>query len=396
MLTDNAPSNFSSFDTVQKIGTRMLESESLLLDRWRQRVRALETARDLDVPTLNDHIPLLIRDIASAFIEYGAQNSPDKGAPGTQETDHGMVREASDSAEAHGVQRLSDGFDLSEVVAEYSMIRDVIFEFAAESGLKLGPETISCVNSVIDVAISRAVKTYAAHRAAQLSAAHDQHLAFVSHDLRTPLQAISLTVSRLILLGNAAGNDGNTLKAATVLQRNVDQLVKLVEGILNPQNPATESGVPKPHARDVNLWPLVERIVLECLPIANNRGVKVVNAVDVQLSAYIDAPMLSRVLQNLLSNAIQAEDGGEIIITGAPASDDIGVSLSVSNPRAVLSEEQIQRLTKPGTSNSENGTANGHGLDIVRLFMAAMNGRIRVQSAADAGTHIELILPVRN
>ena len=396
MLTDNAPGNFPSVDTVQIIGTRLLESDSLLLDRWRERVRALETARDLDVPTLNDHIPFLIRDIASAFIEYGAQHSPDKGAPGSQETDHGMVREASDSAEAHGAQRLSDGFNLAEVVAEYSMVRDVIFEFAAESGLKLSPRTISCVNSVIDVAISRAVKTYAAHRAAQLTAAHDQHMAFVSHDLRTPLQAISLTVSRLILLGNAAGNDGNTLRAATVLQRNVDQLVKLVEGILNPQNLILESGVPRPHARDVNLWPLVERIVLECLPIANNRGVQVVNAVDAQLSAYIDAPMLSRVLQNLLSNAIQAEEEGEISIAGAPAPDGTAVSLSVSNPRAVLSEEQIQRLTKPATSNSENSAANGHGLEIVRLFMAAMNGRIRVQSSTGVGTRIELILPGRN
>ena len=37
-----------------------------ILERWRQAVRELPSARHLDVPTLNDHLPLLLEELADA------------------------------------------------------------------------------------------------------------------------------------------------------------------------------------------------------------------------------------------------------------------------------------------------------------------------------------------
>ena len=40
------------------------EQRDLLLSRWRQQVRDLPSARNLDTPTLNDHIPALLDELA--------------------------------------------------------------------------------------------------------------------------------------------------------------------------------------------------------------------------------------------------------------------------------------------------------------------------------------------
>ena len=79
-----------------------------LLSRWRQEVRAMPCARHLDTPTLNNHLPQLLDELAAALQARSDQTIP------------GALSET--SPPAHGLQRVKDGFDIEEVVGPYTAI----------------------------------------------------------------------------------------------------------------------------------------------------------------------------------------------------------------------------------------------------------------------------------
>src|SRR6187401_591393 len=100
---------------LQQLATAIIEERDAILVRWRERVRTLPSAAGLDLPTLNDHIPGWIADLAACLVT--ASESEDNDASAT-------------SPLAHGVQRFEDGFDIEEVVSEYNILRDCIHEVA--------------------------------------------------------------------------------------------------------------------------------------------------------------------------------------------------------------------------------------------------------------------------
>ena len=108
--------------SLPKVGELVREQRHILLARWSGEVRQLPSAKDLDVPTLNDHIPYLIDELAErsgrAVRRCHRRNVLLEGSP-----------------PAHGRQRLHDGFDIEEVVAEYNVLRGCLHELAEENGI---------------------------------------------------------------------------------------------------------------------------------------------------------------------------------------------------------------------------------------------------------------------
>ena len=88
------------------------QEREAVLTNWRSEVCKLPSAEHLDEPTLNDHVPNLLEEISSAL------------RAGSDETiSEALIEE---SPPAHGLQRLKDGFDIEEVVAEYNILRGSI------------------------------------------------------------------------------------------------------------------------------------------------------------------------------------------------------------------------------------------------------------------------------
>src|SRR5215471_19783396 len=83
-----------------------------LLRRWRENVRRLPAAQGIDIPTLNDHIPPLLDELASALL--------------TGHSDSLLDLQLENSPRLHGSQRLRCGFDIVEVVAEYNILRELL------------------------------------------------------------------------------------------------------------------------------------------------------------------------------------------------------------------------------------------------------------------------------
>ena len=99
-----------------KLAALIRQERAVILARWRQEVRELPSARALSVATLNDHIPVMLDEVAAALEEKSDQTIPEALAEG--------------SSPVHGSQRLKDGFDIEEVVAEYNVLRGCIHRLA--------------------------------------------------------------------------------------------------------------------------------------------------------------------------------------------------------------------------------------------------------------------------
>src|SRR4051812_9858300 len=275
-----------------------------LVAQWRQEVKRLPGAQGLDSPTLLDHIPELLDELALAL----------------QVRDNESIVDAhlENNPKAHGLQRLRAGFDITEVVAEYNVLRGCLHDLAVRHGLTLQGEAFHIVNRVLDEAIGLAVQTYAAQKAAELQQRREEHLAFVAHDLRTPLAAISMAAKTLErqLPDEVKGEDAARMLKA--LHRNVKRLDELVLKVVNEEaGVSTELSAASPlklERREFDLWPLVHRLINDLRPLADAAGTRLINSVPDDCVVFADASLLTQVFQNLIANAINYTRHGEITI----------------------------------------------------------------------------------
>jgi two-component system phosphate regulon sensor histidine kinase PhoR len=288
-----------------------------LLSRWRQQVREPPSAPHLDVPTLNDHVPQLIDELADAL---------------KARSDETIAEALSDaSPPAHGLQRVQDGFDIEEVVAEYNILRGCIHDLAHANGLTLQGEPFHILNRVLDGAIGLAVKTFAAERALEVRGRREEYLSFVAHDLRTPLNAISLATSVLELAVPARSAGAAHAQMFKTLRRNVQHLDALVGKVIEENTGLLpELGI-KLERRTFDLWPLVEALVHDLQLIAHAASTRLINQVPDELAVYADASLLRRVFQNVIGNAIAYTPRGQVVI---------GARQSGRNVPRVLGERQ--------------------------------------------------------
>jgi two-component system phosphate regulon sensor histidine kinase PhoR len=370
-----------TLNALQTLAHLVKKDRDVLLVHWRLQVRELPSARHLDIPTLNDHIPSLLDELAAAL-----ETSPEQTIPET-------LAEA--SPPAHGLQRLKDAFDIEEVVAEYNILRGCIHDLATEHGVNLQGRPFHVVNRVFDHAIGQALQTYATQRALEVQQRREEYLAFVVHDLRTPLFAISLTgrVLERTLPKQALGEDAARMLKS--LRRNVQQLEGLVRKVLEENtNLQTDAGV-RLERRWFDLWPMVEALVDDLHAVANTAQTQVLNRVPDDLVLFADAGLLQRVLQNLIANAIKFTPSGEVIV-GAQANESQGlVECWVSDNGAGIAAEMLDKVFDKGESGADDDASTGLGLAIVKSFIEAHGGTVTVQSELGLGSTFRFTLPLQ-
>lgn len=357
----------------------MLRSESTpLLAEWRQQVRKLPSAKHLDVPTLNDHIPELLEELAEAF--EGMSDKRIEVALGK-----GTPRD-------HGIQRVADGFDLGEVVAEYSILRGCVHDLADANGLTLQGKAFHVLNKVFDTAIGLAVETHAAQRAKEVQQRREEYLAFLAHDLRTPLNAISLAASVLDGAGPSLPNDGTVPRIMELVKRNASQLGALVNKVLEENNElSTDEGV-KLVRRKFDLWALVGSVIHDIRPIATEEGTRLVNEVPYEMVLHADANLMRRVFQNLISNAIRYTPSGEVRI-GAALKDGDAVECWVQDNGSGIPAHLVDMVFNKGVAETDRADGSGLGLAIVKTFVEVHGGTVHVANAEGNGCVFRFVLP---
>ncbi|MBP6575298.1 MAG: sensor histidine kinase [Flavobacteriales bacterium] len=366
---------------ISKLAELIRQHKEALLKTWRDQVRELPSAAGLDIPTLNDHIPALLVELADALEQPSEENIADKLRDG--------------SPPEHGIQRFEDGFDLTEVVSEYNILRGCVHDLALDHDLMMGGRAFHVLNRVLDEAIGLAVKTHAEQAALEVKKRREEYLAFVAHDLRNPLTAISMAAS---LLEVAPGEQPDAEQQASLvrsLHRNVGQLEALVNKVLEENaNAEAEAGL-KLQRRTFDLWPHVGSTIQAMKPLAEAAGIRVSNKVPFDQVVFADASLLRRVFQNLISNAVTYSPGGEITI-GARTVEATGVvECWVTDTGSGIAADRLEEVFEKGEGDPARKDSTGLGLAIVRTFVEAHGGEVAAESEEGQGTTIRFTLSER-
>jgi signal transduction histidine kinase len=363
----------------QELADLIHRCRAAVIADWAQQVRILPSARNLDTPTLTDHVPWLLDELVTA-LRIAAE------LPGDPLLDTG-------SSMAHGLQRATHAFDIEEVVAEYDILRGCIHALAERHGLAMCGPCFHTFNRVLNAAVGQALRTYVTQRALEVQRRREDYLAFVAHDLRTPLNAIALATKFL----SRSLPDVTTPAATRMLQillRNVEHLEHLVARVIDENSHLrTESGI-RLERRELQFWPLVELLLEDLKPVADKAGTRLANEVADDLTVYADAELLRRILQNLLSNAIHFTPRGVVTVT-ARALPDGSRECTVIDTGAGIAPERIAKIFDKGETDTEGQGGLGLGLAIVKTFVEAHGGSIEVDSVTGSGSRFVFLLPAR-
>jgi two-component system, OmpR family, phosphate regulon sensor histidine kinase PhoR len=368
---------------LNKLADLIKQERQTLLAQWRLQVRELPSAQDLDIPTLNDHMPSLLYELATELILNSESTIPEV-----------LLEE---SPPAHGLQRLQEAFDIAEVVAEYNILRGCLHDLATENGITLQGKPFHVINRVFDHAIGLALETYATQQAREVKQRREEYLAFVAHDLRTPLFAISLTGRVLEQSLPKRGYGEDAAQMLKSMRRSVQQLEGLVQKVLEENTHLDADNGIHLERRLFDLWPLVERLREDLALVAESAGTQIINQVPDDLVVYADASVLKRILQNLVTNAMKYAPKGIVTIGAKVVAedlvDDTCVACWVSDNGMGIAEDMQKKIFDKGETDSERDDGMGLGLAIVQTFTEAHGGTVTVESTPGVGSTFRFTLP---
>ena len=305
------------------------------MHRWREKLQQVAAARNLDTPAASKHIAALLGDVSAALLK--GRNKSLIAVP------------VDEATEVHGLQRFQEGFSLIDIVADYNALRETIQEFAEANRITVTGRVRSILDRVLDKAIAVAVETYSEQKALEIHRQRQEHLSFIVHDLKTPLSAVS--TAAMILDRSIAGEDKNE-RVATMLQiveRNAQRLNALISRVIHEetslQSNATESIFSgKIEKRDFDLWPLIEGLVHDLRPLTEPKRISVSNLVHPSCTIFADPVLITRVFQNLLSNAIEYTRDGEIVIGSVISHRERNVHCWVRDSGEGIPEDRIGKV----------------------------------------------------
>jgi signal transduction histidine kinase len=365
---------------VGQLADLIRDEQMTLMEDWKQRVRRLRSASELDAPGLTDHMPEFLTELAESIRLASGREIEEALSGGT--------------APVHGIRRVKEGYEIEEVVAEYGILRACIHDLAEGRGMILHGILFHVLNRAFDAAIGAAVRTYAESQSLEVQRRREEYLAFVAHDLRTPLNAISLVGG---LLERMRGDQGDSQIDALLatLRRNTRHVESLVSKVLDENSQLlAESGV-RLERRVFELWPLVEATLQGMGPVALEGTATLVNAVPYDLTVNADAGLLERIFQNLIANAIGYAPKGKVSI-GAREIENLpgAVECWVSDDGEGIPDCQFERIfEKTETDGREGRHGSGLGLAIVRKFVEGHGGKVCVESEVGRGTTFRFTIP---
>jgi signal transduction histidine kinase len=232
----------------------------------------------------------------------------------------------------------------------------------------------------------------AAHaRERTLETSRRELVAWVSHDLRTPLAGLRAMAEAL---EDEVVTDADTVhRYHAQIRTEADRLAAMVDDLFELSR--IHAGALRLSRQRVGLSELVSETVAGTEPLARAKGVRLSGLAHEVLPVEVDAAEFGRALRNLVVNAIRhtPEDGGVEIIAGV----ERGMAcVTVSDACGGIPDEDLPRLFDVafrGEAARTPGGGAGLGLAIARGIVEAHAGEIGVSNAGD-GCRFVVRLPL--
>jgi len=235
----------------------------------------------------------------------------------------------------------------------------------------------------------------ARERAEAASRAKDEFVAMISHEIRSPLNAI-LGWSQMLRQGTL--DKTATTNALESIERNARAQAQLVSDLLDISRVIT--GKLRINARPVDITNSLESALESIRPAAEAKQIHI----EVEREPYAtvvtgDADRLQQVFWNLLSNAVKfTPRGGRVEVKVARV--DSQLEIIFSDTGAGISREFLpyifDRFTQADTTSARSHAGLGLGLAIVRHIIELHGGTVSAESeGVGKGATFRLMLPVR-
>jgi len=228
------------------------------------------------------------------------------------------------------------------------------------------------------------------------TAMRNEFLSRVSHEFRTPLNAI-LGFSQLIRLQGSAQPMASLLGSVQHIEHAGTHLLALVNDMLDLAG--LEAGSAAMHLEPVLLAPLVEESVALLGPLAQHRRI----SFQVSQTGHIpavqgDERAVRQILFNLLGNAIKFAYPASVVqvqLRQAPGTADVAIEITDEGPGIAADALASLFMPFPGGNVPRNRlSGTGLGLPISLKLARAMGGRIDVRSLPGQGTTFTVVLGV--
>lgn len=260
------------------------------------------------------------------------------------------------------------------------IIRDISERKEAQHKLELLNRTLEEKNRVLESIVFNAEKLASMGKLA----------ASIAHEIRNPLTSLKV---RLFSIRRAIGPNPALEEKFRVVSEEIDRLEGVVRNFLEFSRPPALKLQPQ------EVSALIDRTLALCGHQFEENEIEFACSFEPDLPAvFADMEQLKQVLMNLLSNALEAMDGGgRIRVSAVRASDPKGkpmVVLRVEDSGPGIPDDVSARIFEPFFSTKEEGT--GLGLCISAQIVERHGGKLVLESSGPEGTCFALWIPVAN
>ena len=245
---------------------------------------------------------------------------------------------------------------------------------------------------LLNEAIQRKTRdlTRAKEEAEKANRSKSEFLATMSHEFRTPLNAILgfSEVMRVQFFGPMGSE--NYIEYANDIHESGQHLLVLINDVLDIS--AIEAGKRSLAKGDIDLDEVLNDCVRNIMPLADSGGVDLSCEIPDNLpSLYADRRSVIQIALNLLSNAIKFTGRNGKIVVSAMAAENY-IAIKVTDTGVGISADRLPHVAEPfsqGHANphvTQNGT--GLGLSIVKSLVEAHDGELKIESVVGEGTAV--------
>ena len=232
-------------------------------------------------------------------------------------------------------------------------------------------------------------------RLKKLEGIRREFVANVSHELKTPITAITGSVETL-LDGDTIGPEDNR-RFLEMIARHSERLNSLVEDLLSLARLESESERNEVVLTRVGLAEVLKASLMVCQEKSRRCQVRIDCSCDPNLEANMNRWQMEQAITNIVDNAIKYSDAGSTIDVEAITVGN-EILISVKDRGIGIAKEHLPRLFerfyRADKARSREAGGTGLGLAIVKHIAIAHGGQVSVESEPGAGSTFRIHLPL--
>jgi signal transduction histidine kinase len=227
-----------------------------------------------------------------------------------------------------------------------------------------------------------------------LNATKDKLFSIVSHDLRSSVNTMQVTNTKL--LKDIANRDYDMLDKTVHKNAAIaNSTFNLLENLLHWATLQTQQLYF--HIESVDLYSIMQQIEYNYKPLFENKNLVFTNKIPKAIFVLADLDSLKIIIRNLLDNAIKFSNENDTISAYTTDKEAVFHYLVIEDTGIGMNEETRMNLLKEGNllnkKKNQKGIGTGLGLQLCKAMIQKNNGTLTIESAENIGTKMIIALP---